>query len=175
MDETTLLRAACQGDIEAFNQLVFACQDTVFRQASWMLEDQVSAEAVTQDAFLRAYRNLDQFSRGSFCSWVLRIVTRQCLEALRRTGDRSTICLTSLNPDVEGTESAEGAIRSCLVDLPPADRAVLVLVDLQELDYVQAAAVLEIPVAEAARRLARARQYLSRLITSRRVYDHESA
>ena len=85
------------------------------------------------------------------------------------------MCLTSLNSDMGETESAEGIIRSCLRDLPPVDRAVLVLVDLQELDYVQAAAVLEIPTEEAARRLARARQRLWQMIASRRMYEHERA
>lgn len=175
MDKTNLIRAACHGDIEAFNQLVLTCQDLVFRQASWMLEDQVSAEAVTQEAFLLAYRNFHQFQGESFHLRMLRVVTCLCLENLRSPGHRSTIRLASFNPDPGGIDPSGGIIRSCLVDLPPMDRAILVLVDLQKLDYIQAAAVLEIPVDEAARRLARARQYLSRLITSRRVHEHERA
>lgn len=175
MDETTLIRAACQGDIESFNQLVLACQDVIFRLVRWMLEDQISAEAITQEAFMLAFRNINQFQGESFCFRMLRIVTRLCLEKLQSPGHRSTICLMSSNPDLGGTKSAEGIIRSYLLDFPPADRAVLVLIDLQELDYLQAAAVLEISPEEVARRLACARQHLSRLITSGQRHTHESA
>ena len=54
MDETALIRAACQEDIESFNQLVLTCQDLVFGQASWTLEDRASTEAITQAASVRA-------------------------------------------------------------------------------------------------------------------------
>lgn len=175
MDETALTRSACQGDIEAFNQLVLTCQDAVFRQACWLLEDQVSAEAVTQEAFLLAYRNLNQFQGESFHLRMLRVVTCLCLENLRSPGHRTTIRLASFNPDSVGIDTSEGLIRSCLVDLPPMDRAILVLIDLQKLDYIQAAAVLEISAEEAARRLAHARQHVCRLIDPRQRYENERA
>ncbi|MGH2459389.1 MAG: RNA polymerase sigma factor, partial [Chloroflexota bacterium] len=82
-DEADRIAKARQGDTVAFNQLVLTYQGLAFNVALRLVGDADTAADVTQDAFLSAYRHLDQFKGGSFRSWVLRIVTNASYDVLR--------------------------------------------------------------------------------------------
>ena len=81
--ENQRIQQAQIGDLEAFNELVLAYQDRVFRQALWMLKDETAAEDACQEAFLRAYRKIGTFHGGPFHPWLSRIVTNVCLDQIR--------------------------------------------------------------------------------------------
>lgn len=84
-DESSLIRAAQAGDQEAFSQLVQAYDQNVLRLALNVLRSEEDARDAYQEAFLRVYRNLHKFRFDcSFSTWLYRIVTNLCLDALRR-------------------------------------------------------------------------------------------
>ncbi|MBC7251685.1 MAG: sigma-70 family RNA polymerase sigma factor, partial [Anaerolineae bacterium] len=83
MDEKTLIAAAQQGDLEAFNRLVLTYQNITYNLAYRILGDADAAADATQDAFLSAYRAITRFRGGSFKAWLLRIVTNACYDQLR--------------------------------------------------------------------------------------------
>lgn len=176
MDETTLVGYARQGDMDAFNRLVVAYQDMAFNLAARMLTDEDAAADVTQIAFLSAYRNLGSFRGGSFRSWVLRMVTNACYDELRRRKRRPTVALEPINEDDEEVESPSWladdapspedsleqvelnqAIQGCLRELPDEFRAVVVMVDVEGLDYQEVSIVVGKPLGTVKSRLARAR------------------
>jgi RNA polymerase sigma-70 factor (ECF subfamily) len=81
----SLIRAAQQGDQDAFEQLVRAYDQNVLRLAMNLLRSPEDARDVYQEAFLRVYRNLHAFRFDcSFHTWLYRIVTNICLDQLRR-------------------------------------------------------------------------------------------
>ncbi|MEO7144958.1 MAG: RNA polymerase sigma factor [Bryobacteraceae bacterium] len=85
MDESALIRAAQQGDQDAFEQLVRAYDQNVLRLALNLLRSHEDASDVYQEAFLRVYRNLHTFRFDcSFHTWLYRIVTNLCLDHLRK-------------------------------------------------------------------------------------------
>ncbi len=85
VDETALIRAAQQGDQDAFEQLVRAYDQSVLRLAMNLLRSPEDARDVYQEAFLRVYRNLHNFRFGcSFHTWLYRIVTNLCLDQMRK-------------------------------------------------------------------------------------------
>lgn len=85
MDETALIRAAQDGDQDAFEQLVRSYDQNVLRLAMNLLRSTEDAYDVYQEAFLRVYRNLGQFRFDcSFHTWLYRIVTNLCLDHLRK-------------------------------------------------------------------------------------------
>ena len=176
MDEGALIQYALQGDLDAFNRLVLAYQDMVYGQAFRMLGEMSAAEDATQEAFISAYRKLHSYRGGSFKAWLLRIVTNACYDELRRLKRHPTTPLEPLDADneeiespqwltdpgespEEATERAElsQALQNCLNELPPDFRAVVVLVDLQGLDYSEAAQSMGKPLGTVKSRLARAR------------------
>ncbi len=176
MDETALIQEASRGDLDAFNRLVLAYQDLVYVQAYRMMGEAESAEDATQEAFISAYRNIKSYRGGSFRGWLLRIVTNACYDELRRRGRRPTIPLEPVDDNDEELESPswladpgespedaamraelEQSIRRCLDELPDDFRAVVILVDIQGVDYLEAAQVIGKPVGTVKSRLSRAR------------------
>ena len=84
-DEKALIRAAQQGDQDAFGQLVRAYDQSVLRLAMNLLRSPEDAQDVYQEAFLRVYRNLSSFRFDcSFHTWLYRIVTNLCLDQMRK-------------------------------------------------------------------------------------------
>jgi len=80
-----LIRAAQQGDQDAFEQLVRTYDQSVLRLAMNLLRSAEDARDVYQEAFLRVYKNLDSFRFDcSFHTWLYRIVTNICLDQLRK-------------------------------------------------------------------------------------------
>ncbi len=176
MDETALITSAQRGDLDAFNTLVLAYQDMLFNTALRILGDDDLAADATQDAFLSAFRGLNTFRGGSFKAWLLRTVTNTCYDELRRKKRRPT---TPLEPDASDGEemdtprwladpaltpeqSAEAvelehAIQHCLDNLPMEFRTVVVMADLQGLDYTEVATAVRAPLGTIKSRLARAR------------------
>lgn len=176
MDEAALIQDACKGDLDAFNRLVLAYQDMLYNQAYRMMGEPDSAEDATQDAFITAFRKLHTYRGGSFKAWLLRIVTNICYDELRRYKRRPTSALEPVDENDEEIESpywikdpgespeeaAERAelaraLQHCLNGLSPEFRAVVVLVDIQGMDYSEAAQAAGKPLGTIKSRLARAR------------------
>ena len=165
MNEADLIIAAQKGDLEAFNQLVLLYQDMIFGLTSRILGDANSAEDITQDTFLAAYRSLPGFRKGSFRSWLYRIATNACFDELRR---RKSHPLLSLEYEDEAEEillpiydlprsgnlpekeyerhELKQAVQQAINQLDADQRAVVTLVDLQDFDYQEAAQILGVPM-----------------------------
>src|SRR5689334_4903827 len=85
MDESALIRAAQKGDAHAFEELVRMYDQSVLRLALNLLRSPEDANDIYQEAFLRVYKNLHTFRFDcSFHTWLYRIVTNLCLDALRK-------------------------------------------------------------------------------------------
>ena len=103
MDESALIRAAQAGDHLAFEELVRLYDQNVLRLALNLLRSPEDASDVYQEAFLRVYRNLHTFRFDcSFHTWLYRIVTNLCLDALRKRKVR--------REETSVIETADGAL-----------------------------------------------------------------
>jgi RNA polymerase sigma factor (sigma-70 family) len=177
MDESKLVQAALAGELDAFNRLILAYQDLAFNVAFRMLGDEDEASDATQTAFISAYKNLRSFRGGSFKAWVLRMVTNSCYDELRRKQRHPTTPLEPTNEedgeeldtpawiasddplpeDALEVKELEHAIQHCLEHLTAEFRTVVVLVDLQGMDYDEVAQSVKAPLGTIKSRLARAR------------------
>jgi len=89
LEDDELIRQAQRGQRESFDQLVRRYDGAVLRLALHMLGNEQDAQDVHQEAFLKAYRHLENFRfECSFYTWLYRIVTNLCLDALRRRKSR---------------------------------------------------------------------------------------
>ena len=176
MDEPALIQDAQHGNLEAFNSLVLAYQDALYNTALRILSDEDLAADAVQEAFLSAFRALNSYRGGSFRAWLLRTVTNACYDELRRKKRRPTTPLEPETADGDEVESPrwlsdpngspeesldkaelEHAIQHCLENLPTDFRAVVVLADIQGLDYTEVAIAVKKPLGTVKSRLARAR------------------
>jgi RNA polymerase sigma-70 factor (ECF subfamily) len=89
LEDDELIRQAQRSERDAFDQLVRRYDGAVLRLALHMLGNEQDAQDVHQEAFLKAYRHLSNFRfECSFYTWLYRIVTNLCLDALRRRKSR---------------------------------------------------------------------------------------
>src|SRR5205809_6012310 len=103
-EELALVQAAKRGDISAFEQLVKRYDRNVFRIAQHITQNREDAEDVVQDAFLKAYQNLESFQEQSkFYTWLVRIAVNEALMKLRRRRSDKTV---SLDEDVVTEEGS---------------------------------------------------------------------
>jgi len=174
MDEASLIAAAQQGRVDAFNDLVLAYQQQVYNLAYRILGDPASAADATQEAFISAFQSIARFRGGSFKSYLMRIVANGCYDELRRRKRRPATSFEDFgtvdeeaNPAlinrnegpekyVERQEMAH-VIQAGIETLPPDQRITLVLSDVQGLSYQEIAEATDVPLGTVRSRLARAR------------------
>ena len=85
INDAELIRGAQRGDRAAFEELVRQYDHAVLRLALHLTGSEQDARDISQDAFLKAYRNLGSFRfECSFYTWIYRIVTNLCLDHLRK-------------------------------------------------------------------------------------------
>lgn len=177
MDELGLALSAQQGDLNAFNRLVLEYQEVAFNLAYRMLGDPDMAADATQNAFISAYKALSGYRGGSFKSWVMRIVSNTCLDEIRRQKRRPTTQLEPYDPEsdeeiespswlsddnpspeeVLESSELERAIQDCLQSMKQDFRMVVIMVDIQGMDYQEASDSTGLPLGTIKSRLARAR------------------
>jgi RNA polymerase sigma-70 factor (ECF subfamily) len=176
MDETQAIQAAQKGDLAAFNRLVMAYQGMAYNVAYRIVGDADAAADACQEAFLSAFKGIRKFRGGSFKSWMLRIVTNACYDQLRYKGRRPADSLEAVaeNSDysprlMNGRERPEeyalrqelnDLIQSGINSLPPDQRAVLALSDVQGFSYQEIADITGISLGTVKSRLSRARTKL---------------
>ena len=171
-----LIADAQQGNLDAFNKLILHYQDGVFNTALRILGDDDLAADAAQDAFISAFKSIASFRGGSFKAWLMRTVTNACYDELRRRKRRPT---TPLEPDTDDgdemdsprwladpnmtpdqlaeADELEHAIQHCLDNLPLEFKTVVVMADLQGMDYTEVASSVRVPLGTVKSRLARAR------------------
>jgi RNA polymerase sigma-70 factor (ECF subfamily) len=176
MNEQALIQDAQAGNLDAFNVLVLHYQDSVFNTALRILGDEDRASDATQEAFLSAFRSIGSFRGGSFKAWLMRTVTNACYDELRRQKRRPTVPLEPETDDGEEVDSprwladpsmspeqkaeadeVEHAIQHCLDNLPVEFKTVVVMADIQGMDYSEVSAAVRVPLGTIKSRLARAR------------------
>lgn len=178
--EEQLIHRAQHNDLDAFTELVDEYQNAVYRQAYWLLGEPEAAEDAAQEAFYRAYRKIHTFNGPSFRAWIMSITTNYCLDQLRRCRTHPSIPLTGYCDSTGGlsensrwlrdpqptpeqvVERAElrSGIHKCLLGLPAKYRLPIILVDIQEMAYQDAAQVLGMRLGSFKSRLSRGRAQL---------------
>ncbi len=176
--EPELLRRSAKGDAGAFGMLVTHYQDAIFNLALRMVANREDASDVAQDVFLRAFRKIRAFEgRSSFMTWLYSIAMNESISLRRRkaAGSRKRELQMSVldgrdadamydppghaaAPD-DGLERAETCrqVEQALAELDENYRSVVVLRDVEGLNYASIGGVLGCSVGTVKSRLHRAR------------------
>ncbi|POR49440.1 RNA polymerase sigma-70 factor (ECF subfamily) [Paraburkholderia eburnea] len=165
-----------------FQALTLPHLDAAYNLARWLSRSPGDAEDIVQEAFLRAFRFFDTFRGDEARPWLLAIVRRVWYdEWRRRAGAQEVAQFDELRDDVApegwdtgGVDPETLAIRAestrhvheALQRLPVEYREVLVLRELEELEYREIATVIDVPMGTVMSRLARARKRLAALLAA---------
>jgi len=177
--EMELVQAAKRGDVAAFEDLVRRYDRNVFRIAQHITQNREDAEDVVQDAFLKAYENLEQFQgQSKFYTWLVRIAVNEALMKLRKRRPERTVSLDeevkteddslprevadwSPNPEQQYTQAElRDILTRTIQGLPPGFRTVFVLRDVEGLSTEETAEALDLSIPAVKSRLLRARLQL---------------
>ena len=187
-DALAALVARCMaGDQRAWHTLVNSQHKRVYAICYRFTNDAADAEDITQDVFLKVYRNLSSFdgSKGSLQTWITTLARNLLVDNYRRTRlDRASDSLdVSLSSEQDGPTMSErladtrpnqeqqysglelkATIQQALAKLSPELREAVILRDLEDMDYKEIALVLKIPEGTVKSRISRGRGELARLL-----------
>jgi len=147
--EAALVRAAQDGSEQAVAELFDRHWDAAHRAAYLITHDRAAAEDIAQEAFLAALRALPRFDRRRpLGPWLHRIVANRAIDWSRSRQLRREVGAESV-PELAGPEPATSGwpdhVAAVLAELPPEQRAVVVLRHLLELTPREIAELLELP------------------------------
>jgi RNA polymerase sigma-70 factor, ECF subfamily len=171
-----------------FEEEALQLSDQVYRVARRLAGSREEAEDLVQDTYARAFRSWHQYQPGTnLRAWLLRILTNLNIDRGRRVqrtpeqtpleeGDyylynRLESTMSDENPDEERVleRLSQNAVVESLAEVPHDFRDVLVLVDIGEFSYAEAAQILDIPVGTVMSRLHRGRRILKQQLAEKAV------
>jgi len=186
--ETELIDRIVAGNPKSFEILVENYQQRIYATLLGVLGNRHDAEDTTQETFLTAFRKLDQFERrSSFYTWLHRIAFHLAIDLQRRkkrskivysntdamephrSSDRSSERSSQSPEAIAITNEAICQVQSALSKLHVEGRNIIVLRDVQGLDYSEIATLLEIPIGTVRSRLHRARLELREIMNEKGV------
>ncbi len=187
IDDAVLVKKAGRGDPEAAERLILKYQNRIYNAILKICANTDDAAELTQETFVKIIENLDKFEgRSSFYTWAFRIAVNLTLNYCRRDGK---LAIRSLDDDAEYNEQTKLVLKDLLADekspdpaavaqnkelcavvigammkLDEAHRAVIVLRDIEGMNYAQIAEVLDIELGTVRSRLSRARSNLREIM-----------
>lgn len=169
LDDATLVVRAREGDENAFETLVRRYRGPVYRIAARILTDPASAADTAQEAFITAWRRLnDVTAEQAFAAWLYRITVTRAFSAARARRRHHVLDLITATPDPSPGPSEHAlaaelktALTHALRRLPQTQRACWVLKEMEGMSYEEVAAILHTTPDAVRGRLHRARPRLA--------------
>ncbi|HWQ24576.1 MAG TPA: sigma-70 family RNA polymerase sigma factor [Gaiellaceae bacterium] len=173
--------ASRERDRVRFEEEALALADQVYRVARRLVGSREEAEDLVQETYARAFRSWDSFTPGTnLRAWLLRILTNLNVDRGRRVQRTpptqpleetdyylankvaSAAGEEALEQDVVVERLSQDAVVKALSELPPQFREAVVLVDIGDFTYQDAAQILDVPIGTVMSRLHRGRRALKR-------------
>ena len=189
-DDVELVKRCQAGDSSAFNDLITRYRSKVFTMIYGMVQNEQDAWDLAQEGFLKAWKSIHRFKgESSFYTWLYRIMTNVTIDSLRRKGIRGEaefddrIAPVNVEPGSRTTPSSSplpnkklefqeirGRIDEAIAKLSPEHRAVIVMKEIEDLQYSEIAEILSCSLGTVMSRLFYARKKLQSLL--RDLYEN---
>lgn len=174
-----LLRRACKGDVQAFEELMQSHESRIYAIALRMMGNREDAQDCAQDAMVRIYRAMGSFKgQSALATWIYRITMNTCLDELRRRKARKVTSLDSLvdngwsptdtgdTPEEHGLRvEKQNALNQAIQSLPDDMRAAIILRDVKGYSYDEIASILDANVGTIKSRISRGREKLREILS----------
>ena len=188
IDDSVLVQQSQAGDTAAMERLILKYQNRIYNVVLRMCGNPDDAAELSQETFVKVIESIDKFKgKSSFYTWLFRIAVNLTLNHIQRNTRTATRSLDAEETEPEsGTQqllrdflsderAADPAVlaqsrelcelaRKCLLELEEPQRTVVVLRDIEGMDYAQIAEVLNIELGTVRSRLSRARSNLREIL-----------
>ena len=191
VSELDLVKRCQAGDTEAFDELVTRYRTRVFSMIYNMVHNEQDAWDLAQDSFVKAWKSIKRFrGRSSFYTWIYRIVMNVSIDWLRKKQVKGAgaefddaVQLREIDPASKTVPKADalpyetmerteirGRIENAIAQLSPEHRAVILMKEIEEMQYHEIAEALGCSIGTVMSRLFYARKKLQNLL--RDVYEN---
>ena len=193
LKERDLIRRAKQGDMLAFEELILQHEKIVYNVALRMMNHSEDARDISQEVFLKAYRNLANFDeRSAFSTWLYRITHNTCIDEMRKRKGKQSYSLEEELENEDGSmqrqiadegdtpeesllrEEQKSEILQALDTLSEEHKAAIILRDVKGLSYEEISEILELSLGTVKSRISRARNQLKTEILKMREQSEKS-
>ncbi len=188
IDDSALVEQSQAGDTMAMERLILKYQNRIYNVIMKMCGNADDAAELTQETFVKVIESIDKFKgRSGFYTWLFRIAVNLTLNHCQRSAKRATRSLDAEEMDSENqtgqglkdflsdASAIDPAVlaqrrelcdlaRQTLLQLEEPQRAVMVLRDIEGMNYAQIADVLNIELGTVRSRLSRARSHLREIL-----------
>ena len=187
-DEQKIIRKVLDGDGNAFEELVLANQKNVYNLAMKMTNNEEDALDLSQEAFLKAYRQLGNFrGESKFSVWLYRLTYNLCIDFIRKRPKSNVISLSfedesgdaqeleipdfrSLPEDAVFRGEMRQTIAESIKELGTKHREILVMREITGMSYSEIADTLNVNEGTVKSRLARARESLASILVEKGTF-----
>ena len=180
LSDEILIKKFQDGDVGAYNQLVFRFKDRLLNFIYRFVNDLDLAEDLVQDTLLKLYTHKDSYREiAKFSTWLYTIAANLARTELRKKKRRKTFSVTELSredrefiiasSDVDPSEDLssqdfEKNIQLALAELPDDFKTIIILRDIQELSYDEISKIVDVPLGTVKSRINRGRVKLQQLL-----------
>ena len=152
------VRLAMRGDHDAFAALIGAASNRLYALACLILRDSDRAEDATQEAFVRAWREIPRLRDAErFDAWLRRLVVNACYDEARRVRRRAEVSLISVGEratiDTSSAMVESDRVERAFRQIPLDQRTVLALQHYLDLSHTEIAETLDLPLGTVKSRL----------------------
>ena len=171
-EDLELARRSQAGDTEAFGELVTKYRAKIFTMVYRIVCNENDAWDLAQEGFLKAWRSIHQFQgRSLFYTWLYSLTVNLAIDSLRRKGRRGEVELDDAIPSSLPSPRANyhrneirQHINAALAQLSPEHRAVIVLKEVEDLQYQEIAKILNLSIGTVMSRLFYGRKQLQSIL-----------
>lgn len=192
-DIIKLVKQAQKGDMVSFEALILQHEKMVYNIALRMLNHSEDVKDISQEVFLKVYRNLEQFDgKSAFSTWIYRIAVNTCIDEIRKRKGKQTYSLEAELESTEGSyqkqfadsgdtpeesllhQEAQKEVIAALETLSEDHKTVVILRDIQGFSYEEIAEMTDTTLGTVKSRIARARNQLKNVILKSREQKGKS-
>ena len=180
LSDEVLIKKFQDGDISAYNQIVYRYKDRLLNFIYRFLNDLDRSEDLVQDTLLKLYTHKDSYREiAKFSTWLYTIAANLARTELRKLKRRKTFSVTELShedrefiisstdadpSDEHLSKNLEKKVQQALLELPDDFKTIIILRDIQELSYGEISKIVELPLGTVKSRINRGRVKLQQLL-----------
>ncbi len=175
MNDTQLIRKFLEGEMSAFNTLVWRWEKNLYNFILRYIGDREESKDICQKTFIQAYRNLHRMrDPNKFSTWLYQIAVNKCKDELKKRNRHNTLSLDSLQENSNGAENflqkftssssnhpdaivqnndLRDLLNQALQSIPEEQRVVIIMKEYQGLKFTEIAEILETSVNTAKSRM----------------------